>query len=409
MKTCYNDDSCYISEMQFGNSFHIFSRAVNGRFVGSVTCILLIFLGLMFFLIYFITKSYFGITTPGFLYLACFSIATASWSLAESKILQIFIPNSGAIHNLSCMGLTLIILPLFMFFREDIGEKYTNFVHFIAGISLLNILLCFTLHFTGLKDFHETLTISHIVLAISALGIIFANYRRLRNTSTEKKDIWVTAGMLLLGCFGLFDIIRYRTGNYTDTSMFTRIGTLIYVITLGITSMHYVASMIKKGMQAEFVSHLAYEDALTGLGNRTAYKEKLEEIEGQSATFFLFDINNLKYVNDNLGHQEGDILIKSGAEIIKRTFESVGSCYRIGGDEFICIADTLLDTEPLLKVFYEDSAYYNETEELPFPVTIAAGASVYDGTEAVKAAVNRADKAMYAKKAELKKQQAPLQ
>lgn len=409
LQSSYDDGSCYMSEIQFGNSYYLFSHTMIERFVGSITCMFLLFLGLMFLLIYFVTKNYFKITTPSFLYLACFSIITAGWSLAESKILQIFIPNSGAIHNFACMGLTLLTLPLFMFFHEDMGEKYTNLVHFIAGISLFNIILCFILHFTGLKDFHETLNITQIVLAISALGIIFANYQRLHNTNTEKKDIWVTGGMIMLGCFGLFDIIRYRMGHYPDTSMFTRIGTLIYVITLGITSMQYVASMIQKGMQAEFVSHLAYEDALTELGNRTAYKEKVEQITGQSATFFLFDINNLKYVNDNLGHQAGDLLIKSGAELITNTFAPVGTCYRIGGDEFVCIAETILDTKALLKVFYADSDYYNENKDLPFPVIIAAGASVYDGTEDIKEAVNRADKAMYAKKAELKKQQAPLQ
>lgn len=49
----------------------------------------------------------------------------------------------------------------------------------------------------------------------------------------------------------------------------------------------------------------------------------------------MFDVNDLKYVNDHLGHQQGDDLIVGSADIIKSALEAgEGSCFRIGGDEF---------------------------------------------------------------------------
>lgn len=100
------------------------------------------------------------------------------------------------------------------------------------------------------------------------------------------------------------------------------------------------------------------KDSLTGVDNRHAYNEKINEIEVKSTNcvYAIFDLFRLKYINDNYSHLLGDNYIIKAAEILKKYFPkyiyieekngnykkiSTGTCvYRIGGDEFVVITDS---------------------------------------------------------------------
>ena len=84
---------------------------------------------------------------------------------------------------------------------------------------------------------------------------------------------------------------------------------------------------------------LAFTDSLTELGNRNAYETDLLELSGRlseidSLAMVLFDLNNLKLINDSLGHLAGDQLIRSFAFLLKESMPATAKLYRYGGDEF---------------------------------------------------------------------------
>ncbi|WP_370320110.1 putative bifunctional diguanylate cyclase/phosphodiesterase [Oricola sp.] len=94
---------------------------------------------------------------------------------------------------------------------------------------------------------------------------------------------------------------------------------------------------------------LAYRDQLTGLGNRRSFDTALAEhaAAGKPFGLLLVDIDNLKIVNDSLGHACGDVLINAVAEKLQDLCED--SCaFRMGGDEFAVIA-TKADSAETLK------------------------------------------------------------
>lgn len=80
-------------------------------------------------------------------------------------------------------------------------------------------------------------------------------------------------------------------------------------------------------------------DGLTGLYNRRAYEDDLLNYPSVPTeadfVYASIDVNGLKVVNDNLGHEAGDELLKGAAECLKRTLGHYGKVYRTGGDEFI--------------------------------------------------------------------------
>ena len=78
-------------------------------------------------------------------------------------------------------------------------------------------------------------------------------------------------------------------------------------------------------------------DALTLLLNRYSYETSLARLDRTASVLFI-DVDDFKSVNDNFGHAKGDECLQVVASLIYRVFGSVGSCYRIGGDEFCVIA-----------------------------------------------------------------------
>ncbi len=153
-------------------------------------------------------------------------------------------------------------------------------------------------------------------------------------------------------------------------------------------------------------------DQLTKLYNRVAYDLRLDALKIGMGTesdipfaILLMDINNLKYVNDNLGHQKGDVYILNCCEAMKAVFGK--DIYRLGGDEFAVIltAEQYDQREQL----YEKMLQYGQ-EALNHPiqednVNIAIGMGVHKKgvCESIATIVNMADSSMYKNKEELKR------
>jgi diguanylate cyclase (GGDEF)-like protein len=150
----------------------------------------------------------------------------------------------------------------------------------------------------------------------------------------------------------------------------------------------------------------ANTDALTGVKNKHAiidYEAKLRhEIEENLVNDFavaVFDVNNLKQVNDEFGHHAGDKLIRDASHIICETFKR-SPVFRIGGDEFTVIStgeDFRNIDEKMAQI-----AAMNEKNRFEGGIVIAAGMAKYRGNEPFSAVFERADARMYDNKKYLK-------
>lgn len=158
---------------------------------------------------------------------------------------------------------------------------------------------------------------------------------------------------------------------------------------------------------------LATKDALTGIRNKTAYDNEVKQLEwsiGDGFTDFgiaMIDLNFLKRINDTFGHEQGNIAIKKLCFIVCHIFEH-SPVFRIGGDEFVVIlknndfdhVDELVEkfNKQLGELAADDSLEQWER------VSAAIGVAFYDPLRdsGVENVFKRADKAMYARKKEMK-------
>ena len=97
--------------------------------------------------------------------------------------------------------------------------------------------------------------------------------------------------------------------------------------------------------QLQSAIKLAYTDSLTGVKSKRAYKEAEESMnqriaEGSVSEFSLviFDLNDLKLINDSRGHESGDAYIKDASKLICSCFKH-SPIFRVGGDEFLAIVE----------------------------------------------------------------------
>ena len=118
-------------------------------------------------------------------------------------------------------------------------------------------------------------------------------------------------------------------------------------------------------------------------------------------TVFVFDINGLKTVNDTMGHDAGDELIIGAASCIKKTVGDAFRCYRIGGDEFVVVANMEKDKAEEILVLLDEETKRWSMKKSSLSLSIAPGyacAKDYQGLSAEELN-KKADQAMYASKA----------
>ena len=155
----------------------------------------------------------------------------------------------------------------------------------------------------------------------------------------------------------------------------------------------------------ERIKHLAHHDPLTGLPNRSMLEERmkktLEQAERNEETVavLFIDLDRFKTINDSLGHQEGDQLLKHAASRFKQCIRSTDIVSRLGGDEFVIILNHLSDQQHIESVVEKIRDKFRQEMQLGLQeliVTLSIGVSVFpqDGTEP-RMLLKNADTAMY--------------
>jgi diguanylate cyclase (GGDEF)-like protein len=161
-----------------------------------------------------------------------------------------------------------------------------------------------------------------------------------------------------------------------------------------------------------YINALAYKDALTGLKNRTAYSEAVEEINREIKNgepvfgVIVADVNYLKKANDTYGHEAGNELLIRTSKALTETFKT-SSVFRIGGDEFaVILRGTEVETygemiENLKKSFLSTYITVHDGE---IPVSVAMGISIFDPSkdQTYEDVFDKADQAMYLDKTSMK-------
>ena len=166
-----------------------------------------------------------------------------------------------------------------------------------------------------------------------------------------------------------------------------------------------ISRLLKASRAEVHVRELAYNDSLTGLPNRTMFIDSMKKLidkvrprHEMLAVMFL-DLDRFKYVNDSLGHNVGDMLLKAVAERIVSCVRSADTVARLGGDEFTLVLDGIEDRNVVANIAEKICRKVGEPYSFlgkDIYVTASIGISMHpqDGDN-IEVLMKRADTAMF--------------
>lgn len=146
-------------------------------------------------------------------------------------------------------------------------------------------------------------------------------------------------------------------------------------------------------------------DPLTGVYNRNGFFQNADHIveqcrkERKKVGIFFLDIDGLKLVNDQYGHDQGDFLIRTVAHVLGQSCKTDHIIMRYGGDEFVLLTSEYgeLEAKNFLRRIEEGMRYCNDNSNKPYEISVSVGYILATPEEefSIKEMISLADKKMY--------------
>ena len=237
--------------------------------------------------------------------------------------------------------LGLSIIPLLKLYQTYCNSKYFHFIKLVTRFAVVATIAVFLLDNVSIFSVEHSDTVIYIILFISLLLTTFLAANIYREKSIT--PIFSSANLILI-----LSIIGGALGESIEIII---LGILIFSIVATVALIDNFVKEYRNETLKYMREKLVYKDILTSMKNRQSFEKQLKEDDKNINDFNSYwaisiDLSDIKYVNNNFGYSHGDKLIQNLADSIEDTFEDIGNCFRIGGDEFI----VLIKNEPKEKV-----------------------------------------------------------
>ena len=298
-------------------------------------------------------------------------------------------------------------------------SKFKDFRFYVTFCMLdtTTLIITFFSRFADIKFGHVAGTVAS-VMVIAFMLILYIKgkpfFKKYRELLKNVKDGW---GSMAFATFMIYFLLIFsasypkplveRTEYLLPYAVLSVTLLAVYVVfVFSLAQRKQLCDLNEKLITEQQWHKIAYIDVLTGLKNRMAYIENINNLERNlpkesRVDIVMIDIDDFKNVNDTMGHSAGDELLKNFANALQKIFYDVGSVvYRVGGDEFVVIA---LDAAPeYLNPIVDDINHITDIETLGCSVSIGCSNVNLSENNAFERAFARADKKMYSQKTKKK-------
>lgn len=402
----YANSAARVPTIYFGEKAAVMRTVILQQSPSALLCLLALLVGVVF-IVYALYNYKNPYVSKNIMMLGLFAIPLSLWKLFDLSGTFLLFPGVSGIQIIPLLMLQLLSVPFPLFAREMFRSR-KSLLWYIPGISgMVVFFLSVLLQLCGVADLKETLWLTHLVLAtivVVTVGMTFTEVRRDGWSAKLRRNV-VFMALCFVGLAA--DMLSYYFSKTGSTTIMGMTMFVIYIISVAYYSLKDAKKLMEIGREARDYEKIAHHDQLTGLYNRTAYADYTEgdKFAPEHCFVAVFDLNDLKKCNDTLGHEKGDIYIKAGADIIKKAFDGIGRCFRMGGDEFCvlvenAIYDVCWQRMQLIKTLVKE---YNDADP-EIHMGIAGGGELFD--KRIDYDINdtsrRADRMMYHEKFSMK-------
>ena len=365
------------------------------------------FFALAAFLYAIVVKSFSVPVRPFLFNLVLFMVLVLTFALqyvVEPMLLEAGYTKDSTFVSLAYPLLDLcLLIAIIIYYHLSTTHYERMLILFFSVGTVLQFVLDFIYVYRGINDFANMGTLLDPVwqtcLLLKGAAGIYAqrNYSELNTGSPSDKKI-IQGIFPYIATLFLLLIIVFK--NYSEMNILVK-GCAIALLLIVLRQ----ASVVNKNKQLmNEYKYLAYHDPLTGLGNRAKFKKDIEEVFTQSdtankAALLLIDLDHFKGVNDTLGHQAGDQLLKQFSGKLQGVIKEKGTIYRMGGDEFLVLLPKISSTSDAIAAAEGILARLSHplfVEGNKFVITPSIGISMYpEHGQDVERLFRNADAAMY--------------
>ena len=353
----------------------------------------------------------------GLHWLALFAISRGIWGTIEGNTYSFFLPRLLLISQLSYLSLKFAVITYLYFFNYSFHDGKNKILRFLTLLSLLDFWGTFILQLLGIVDFANTVFLTHTILLCSGIyasADVFLSLYKQKNDSKlmlsyKRKNTYFAqmSGTFIIILTAIIDMFRYYTTNSPDVAKYSRIGDMIYIVSITFSLFLDFVYLIRMGHKAAIIREEASLDPMTKLYNRAHFEKEMRKKTKHYLIkhgIIILDLNNLKEFNDQQGHNAGDQYIVVASKFIHSVFSPYGNIYRIGGDEFCVITKNLSEQQfNELQLALEKEMTSQKMDNTPC-MQISSGFALYNPATdtSLHDTMKRADEQMYIRKEHLK-------
>lgn len=387
-----------ICSPEFAQKETFLNRAVTAAIPFTVVAVVVALAGLVIFIMTLRVLNSQTLSNT-FWNIGVFALLFAVFLCVRSPYAPYLLGNPLGRHYLTYTMVLLMPIPFISMFYGGTDEKYRKHQIIAVILNFINAAAQTLLALLGVVDYSALMPITFLLIVYSMISVLCGIYLS-KNRNEEAPWIDDTAFLVAVGA--VVDLFLVLIGHPSYSScLFFSIGVLLFLIAQFSYFLYAYFGQFRTNVETMLLKEMAYKDMLTGIGNRNAYELYLTDITarppGDRMYGLIADINDLKRTNDTYGHEMGDTIIVEVGDILFKTFGKNGSCFRVGGDEFVAFIRGMSSEqmEQHIADFKAELEKYNEEHTPRIRVALGYAETEPDDFRNMKAFLRRIDKMMY--------------
>ncbi len=370
-------NSVDIEGIYLGNQKDVFTKAMWLDYYMYIIMILLVMFGAFILFFRYVYRNSIGMNRAVGM-LGAGSVFAAMAVFSFSNIVAFDFMSGYSLRIINFVSIIMSITAIQGYVVQNETQKSRLPMMILMGI---NIFLCgyFALDHVTLP--RQIAPYEHnTFIALLIAGLLYSIFMLEKDFFVGNKNVRVLfISLCVLTVSVIFDIM---VGYALDmkSPFISLILTTVFFLANSVYEINYIANHYEWAELMNYYQDLARTDQMTGLRNRVYFSEDVVKFRANTdnATVIYFDVDNLKYVNDTYGHAVGDDMIITAADIIIYCFAEKGYCYRMSGDEFLCVTyENIGKIRERIEEFKEAVSLTNSKKSYKFRVSI--GMATFEG------------------------------